>query len=84
MFYIGLLSFQDMIVIFLILLLVFGAKRMPEIGRALGKTLAEFRKGLKEAEEEVKKTASEAEPEKGVKEAENQTKKGDESGAKKD
>ena len=82
MFPIGLLSFQDLIVIFLILLLVFGAKRMPEIGRALGKTLLEFRKGLKEAEDEVKKT-SEAEPEKSVKEAENQTKKEDETGTKK-
>ena len=83
MFPIGLLSFQDLIVIFLILLLVFGAKRMPEIGRALGKTLSEFRKGLKEAEEEVKK-ASEAEPEKSVKESENQAKKTDESGAEKE
>jgi TatA/E family protein of Tat protein translocase len=83
MFFIGLLSFQDLIVIFLILLLVFGAKRMPEIGRAMGKTLSEFRKGLKEAEDEVKK-AGEAEPEKIVKEAENQTKKGDESGTKKE
>ena len=79
MLYIGLLSFQDLIVIFVILLLVFGAKRLPEIGRALGRTLAEFRKGLKEAEDEVKKAGSE--PERTVKEAETQTKKGDESGA---
>lgn len=49
------IGFQELLVIFLIVLLVFGARRLPEIGRALGKTLAEFRKGMKEAEHEIKK-----------------------------
>ena len=49
------IGFQELLVIFLIVLLVFGAKRLPEIGRSLGKTLAEFRKGMKEAEKEIKK-----------------------------
>ena len=49
------IGFQELLVIFLIVLLVFGAKRLPEIGRSLGKTLAEFRKGMKEAENEIKK-----------------------------
>ena len=44
------IGFQELLVILLIVLLVFGAKRLPEIGRSLGKTLAEFRKGMKEAE----------------------------------
>jgi len=48
------IGFQELLVIFLIVLLVFGAKRLPEIGRSLGKTLAEFRKGMKEAEKEIK------------------------------
>ena len=49
------IGFQELLVIFLIVLLVFGAKRLPEIGRSLGKTMAEFRKGMKEAEKEIKK-----------------------------
>ena len=49
------IGFQELLVIFLIVLLVFGARRLPEIGRSLGKTLAEFRKGMKEAEKELKK-----------------------------
>jgi len=48
------IGFQELLVIFLIVLLVFGAKRLPEIGRSLGKTLAQFRKGMKEAEKELK------------------------------
>jgi sec-independent protein translocase protein TatA len=39
---------QELLVILLICLLVFGASRLPEIGRALGKTINEFKKGLKE------------------------------------
>ena len=49
------IGFQELLVIFLIVLLVFGAKRLPEIGRSLGKTMSEFRKGMKEAENETKK-----------------------------
>ncbi len=47
-------------------LLIFGPKRLPEIGRGLGKALTEFRNGAKEMTEgfrqEVMKTESEAEP----------------------
>jgi len=40
----------ELILIFLIILLLFGAKRLPEIGRSIGKALGEFKKGLKETE----------------------------------
>ena len=33
-------------VILLILLLVFGAKRLPQLGRSLGEALRNFKKGL--------------------------------------
>lgn len=42
----------ELLLIFLILLLLFGAKRLPEIGRALAKALREFRKASKELEKE--------------------------------
>lgn len=47
----------ELLLILLICLLIFGAAKLPEIGRALGKTIQEFKKGMKEmgSEEEDKK-----------------------------
>ncbi|MGB9642309.1 MAG: twin-arginine translocase TatA/TatE family subunit [Candidatus Ratteibacteria bacterium] len=47
------LGVQELFLIGLIILLLFGAKRLPEIGRAFGKAIGEFRKGLKEVEKVV-------------------------------
>jgi len=52
---------QEILLILLIILLLFGAKKIPEIARGLGKSMSEFKKGLKEVDEEIKK---EEEPEK--------------------
>ena len=38
------LGLQELVVIFVVALLVFGPKRLPEIARNLGKSLAEFRR----------------------------------------
>ncbi len=37
------------IIILVVALLIFGPSRLPDIGRALGKTLREFQSGVKEA-----------------------------------
>lgn len=37
-----------LIIIFAIALLLFGPKRLPEIGQGLGKTIREFRKAMKD------------------------------------
>lgn len=42
---------QELLLILLICLLVFGAAKLPEIGRALGKTIQEFKKAMKCDEE---------------------------------
>lgn len=42
------LGMPELLVILLIALLIFGAARLPQIGRALGKTINEFKKGMKE------------------------------------
>ena len=39
--------------LFLIVLLLFGAKRIPEIGRSIGRGIQEFKKGMKEVETEL-------------------------------
>jgi len=38
----------DLIILFVVALLVFGPKRLPEIGSAIGRGIQEFRKGLHE------------------------------------
>ena len=43
---------QELFWIFLIVLFIFGAKRIPEIGRSIGKGIQEFKKGMKEVETE--------------------------------
>ena len=40
----GNLGIQEMIIILVIALIVFGPKKMPEIGKSLGKGIAEFKK----------------------------------------
>ena len=44
---------QELFWIFLIVLFLFGAKRIPEIGRSIGKGIQEFKKGMKEVETEL-------------------------------
>lgn len=43
------IGFQELVVIFVIVLLVFGPKRLPEISRTLGKWVGELRKGIYDA-----------------------------------
>lgn len=52
------LGFPELVVIFVIALLVFGPRKLPELGKSLGKSLAEFKRATNELkrtwEEEVK------------------------------
>lgn len=49
-----------MVLIFLILLLLFGAKKLPQLARGIGKSVGEFRKAREEFEEEIRKGGEEA------------------------
>ena len=44
----GSIQFPEIIVILLIALLLFGPKKLPEIGRTLGKAMRELRKAARE------------------------------------
>ncbi len=46
-----------LIIILVIALLLFGPKRLPEIGQGLGKTIREFRNAMKEGSEETSETS---------------------------
>jgi sec-independent protein translocase protein TatA len=54
----GSLGMQEIIVIFILALIVFGPRKLPELGKSLGKGLAEFKKASNELkqtwEEEVR------------------------------
>jgi sec-independent protein translocase protein TatA len=52
---IGGIGAQELLLILLIILLLFGARKIPEIARGLGKSVAEFKKGTKDLEEEIKR-----------------------------
>lgn len=45
------LGMQELIVIFVIALLVFGPSKLPELGRSLGRAMAEFRRASEELKE---------------------------------
>ena len=47
------LGMTEMLVIGVLLLLVFGAKRLPEMGSSLGKGIQEFKKSLKEVQTSI-------------------------------
>ena len=50
----GGLGMGEMVLIFLVVLLLFGAKRLPEIGSSLGKGIREFKSSVREVEKELK------------------------------
>jgi sec-independent protein translocase protein TatA len=52
----GNLGAGEIILIILVILLLFGAKKIPELAQGLGKGMKEFKKAVKDVEEEIKKT----------------------------
>jgi len=50
---------QEMIIIFVVILLLFGAKKIPELARGLGKSMGEFKKARDEFEREITKAEDE-------------------------
>ena len=49
------LGMQELLIILLVVLLLFGAKRIPEVMRSFGKGVTEFKKGVSELESEIDK-----------------------------
>ena len=55
----GNLGFPELLIIMVVVLLLFGAKRIPEIAGSMGKGIKEFRKNINEATRDI---ASETQP----------------------
>jgi sec-independent protein translocase protein TatA len=45
----------ELILIAAVFILLFGAQKLPEVGAALGRAIREFKKNMRETEEEIKK-----------------------------
>jgi sec-independent protein translocase protein TatA len=46
------LGYQELLIILVIVLVLFGANRLPELARSLGSSVKEFKKGVNEANKE--------------------------------
>ena len=52
------LGVQELLIIFLAIVFLFGAKKIPEIARGLGKGMSEFKRGVSGDDDDKKKPAS--------------------------
>jgi sec-independent protein translocase protein TatA len=50
------LGMPEILVILLVALLIFGPKKLPELGRSLGQSIREFKRGAQEIREELEKS----------------------------
>ena len=66
---IGPIGGPEMIMIFVVILLLFGAKKLPELARGIGKSMGEFKKAREEFEREITLSEEEVSREARAKEA---------------
>lgn len=70
--FIGNLRPQEIILIALVILVLFGAKRLPEFARSFGKSIREFKKATKEIEQDIRAAVDE-EPKSTAKKVDSET-----------
>ena len=46
------LGAQELLLILLVIVLLFGARKIPEIARGLGRSIGEFKKGMRDSNED--------------------------------
>jgi len=49
----GSIGMTELIIIFTIILLIFGGKKLPELAKGLGKGIREFKKATREVQQEI-------------------------------
>jgi sec-independent protein translocase protein TatA len=60
----GSLGFWEITIIALVVILLFGGKKIPELMRGIGKGIKSFKEGMKDVENEVKDIKKEIETDK--------------------
>ena len=58
------LGYQELLIILVIVLILFGANRLPELARSLGSSVKEFKKGVTDPKDEPTTAAAKKEEEK--------------------
>ena len=58
------LGFWEIVIIALVVLLLFGGKKIPELMRGLGKGVKSFKEGMKDVQEEVNEIKKDIDSEK--------------------
>ena len=56
----GPIGMPEMVMIFVVILLLFGAKKLPELARGVGKSMGEFKKARDDFEREITRGEEEA------------------------
>jgi len=52
------LGYQELLIILVIVLVLFGANRLPQLARSLGSSVKEFKKGVDEVKQDDTTTAA--------------------------
>ncbi len=52
------ISGQEMVIVFIIVLLLFGSKRIPEVAKGLGKGMKEFKKATDDIKREIRDSSA--------------------------
>ena len=66
----GNIGFPEMVVIFILALLIFGPKRLPELGKSLGRGIGEFRRASSDLRNSIEREIESAQiPQNPIKEA---------------
>jgi sec-independent protein translocase protein TatA len=72
----GNIGFPELMVIFVLALLIFGPKKLPELGKNLGKGMAEFRRATNDFRNSIEREIESAQiPQNPIREAVNDVKK---------
>jgi sec-independent protein translocase protein TatA len=58
------LGYQELLIILVIVLILFGANRLPELAKSLGSSVKEFKKGVNESQKDDTVAAAKKEEEK--------------------
>lgn len=52
---------NELLIILVVVLLIFGPKNLPKLGKMFGKTMNNFKKGMEESDDETETTTAKAE-----------------------
>ena len=61
---IGPLGWSELLIIFFIILIIFGPRKLPEVAEAMGKSIQKFKRASRDAREEIEKSVDTEEPDK--------------------